>query len=441
MTTDRWRNVRASELAPGPADVAPAYRAPDGSFALYNDYASGVTLFVEDVPPLPPEGPLALWARVDGQHPRPLGPKRSIDGYGVFTFPYGPVSMGVPDAGRFDVRTWGERILDLHPLGGYKSRRICASVVGEAVPEAALRIERMAGHVAPAHVAAFLSAAESALGLEVAREELWVRALAQELSRVYNHVHGLARVAEAASQNVGLAQAHAIAEEMLRLQGRHFGHRWLFGALLPGGPGRHLASSDRAKLGGALGGLQEDFDELWALFLESRIFIDRIQTTCPITREQAIEWGAVGPTLRACGVVWDDRLRAPVAPYNDLFVSLPREVGGDALARVVIRAEEVRASFLVLEQLLDRWPGGSTATEPSLPPVAPNRGVGRVESPGGDLVYDVAVDQEGRVAAVNLRSASDANFPLFALGMRDAVFTDFHFAYESFGLSFTETDG
>jgi Ni,Fe-hydrogenase III large subunit len=439
VTVTSWKVVPRSELSDDPRERAPAFGAADGAFALYNDYAQGVALLTDGVPS--PQGPFAQWSRRDAVQPRALAPARKIDGYGVFTFPYGPVSMGVPDAGRFDVRTWGERVLDLVPVGGFKSRRICASVVGQGVPEAALRIERMAGHVAAAHTSAFLNAAECALGLEVPRQELWVRALAQELSRVYNHVHGLARVAEAASQNVGVAQAHALAEEVLRLQGQYFGHRWLFGALLPGGPARRLAPANRAKLDGALTELQEDFDELWELFLESRIFVDRIQTTCPVSREQAIQWGAVGPTLRACGVAWDDRLRVPIPPYNDLFVSMPSEAGGDALARVVIRAEEVRASFLILEQLLDRWPADSGATEGPFPPIAPNRGIGRVESPGGDLVYDVTVDREGRVAAVNFRSASDANFPVFALGMRDAVFTDFHFALESFGLSFSETDG
>jgi Ni,Fe-hydrogenase III large subunit len=54
-------------------------------------------------------------------------------------------------------------------------------------------------------------------------------------------------------------------------------------------------------------------------------------------------------------------------------------------------------------------------------------------------VYDVTV-KAGRVVSVGLRTASDANWPLFVLGMRDAVFTDFHFAWESHGITFAETD-
>lgn len=442
MTLPRWRVV--AETAPFVADLrdqALAYAAEDGAFSLYNDYATG-TAVLRPAPHLadPSEVARSWHASTGDRRPHPVGPTDTVEGYGVFTFPYGPITLGVPEAGRFDVRTYGERVLSLTPITGYKSRRIRRSVVGLPVADAALRIERIAGHVSAAHVSAFLAACESAEGRAVPTVELWTRALAQELQRVYNHVHVIARVSEAASQTVGLAQAHALAEEVLRLQGAVFGHRWLFGALVPGGPTRRLDSEDRRRLRAGLDRLAREFEALWAVFIESRIWIDRLQTTCLVSREAAVHWGAVGPTLRASGVAWDDRLRVPNPPYTDLYLSLPHEDTADALARVVIRAEEVRASFLLLEQMLDRWPAAVALAETPDPPVVPGRGVGRVEAPSGDLVYDVTV-ADGRVAAVDFRSPSQANWPVFALGLRDGVFTDFHFAFESFGLSFAETDG
>jgi Ni,Fe-hydrogenase III large subunit len=438
MTRTPWQV--ATEPSAG-TELALAYAAEDDAFALYNDYRAGVSILVPRPTSSRGEEPRATW-RTDGASrvTHPVGPAPAMEGYGVFTFPYGPVSMGVPEAGKFDVRTYGERVLNLVPIGGYKSRRIRESVLGSSVEDAALRIERMAGNFSAAHVAAFLSAVESASQLEVPSVELWTRGLAQELQRIYNHLHVLARVAEAASQNVGLAQTHALAEEVLRVQGTIFGHRWLFGALLPKGPPRRLDPSDRAVISAELARISEQFETLWGLFLESRTFIDRIQSTCIVGRADAIRWGAVGPTLRACDVSWDDRLRVPSAPYADLFVALPHESGGDALARVAVRAAEIRASFLLLEQMLDRWPRSSAPTEAPAPPVEPGRGIGRVEAPSGDLVYDVAVS-DGRVLSLGFRSPSQANWPLFAQGMRDAVFTDFHFALESFGLVFAETDG
>lgn len=437
ISTAPLRDARSAE----PAELSPAYLADDGAFAVYNDYATGRSRVLSGPGAGPGVGVGPLWRReTSTAGVRPVVPVDRVEGYGVFTFPYGPISMGVPESGKFEIRTYGERILAVTPVAGYKSRRILGSIVGQTVPDAALRIERLAGNFSAAHTAAFLAAAESAGGSTVPRLELWVRALAQELQRIYNHLHVVARVAEAASQNVGIAQTHALAEEILRVQGSVFGHRWLFGALLPGGPRRRLDAAGRAELAGTLRRHAESFDRLWELFLGSRTFVDRIQSTGGVTKEMARRWGAVGPTLRACGITWDDRLRVPTAPYTDLYLDLPKESGADALARLLVRAHELRASFLLVEQMLDRWPGESDAREPSAPSVAPARGLGRVESPSGDLVYDVTLSGD-RITAVGMRSASQANFPLFALGLRDGVFTDFHFAWESFGLVFAEVDG
>ncbi len=439
MTRAAWQHETEGpfELTDG---RALAYRAPDGAFALLNDYDERASWLVRD-----PSGDrvavvAATWqgGGVAGA-PRPLAPREAVEGYGTFTFPYGPVSMGVPESGRFDVVTYGERILELTPLGGYKARHVLSSLAGTTVDGAALRVERTAGHVSASHVAAFLAAVESARGAAVATPELWTRALAQELQRIYNHLHLLARIAEAASQNVGAAQSHALAEEMLRLQGRVFGHRWLFGALLPGGPPSRLDRPGRQRLAEDLVRRGQEFEELWELFLDSRTFIDRVQGTCPVPRDVAVRWGAVGPTLRACGVPWDDRLRVPTLPYTDLFLALPDERDGDALARVLVRVQEIRASLLLAEQMLDRWPAAGGPPEPAGAPVGPGRGLGRVEAPSGDLVYDVAVEGD-RIASASVRTPSDANWPVFAAGMRGAVFTDFHFAFESFGLAFAETD-
>ncbi len=430
MTRPAWVLEDGRVAAAG--DRAVAYLPADGAFGLYNDYAQRHAI-------LRP-GPVDVPVRPDGARTRPLSVASTVDGYGTFTFPYGPVSMGVPEAGRFDLRTYGERILELTPVGGFKARRVAEGAIGLPVHDAALRVERLAGSVSASHVAAYLAAAESAEGRGVPSSELFARALAQELQRIYNHLRLIGRIAEAASQNVGVAQTHALGEEVLRLQASAFGHRWLFGALLPEGPRRRLDAVDRTALGARIDRVGREFEALWELFLESRTFIDRIQSTGPLTREAVVRGGAVGPTLRACGVEWDDRLRAATPPYTDLFVALPNETGGDALARVLVRGAEIRASLLLLEQLFDRWPADGGALEPPADPVAPHRGLARVEAPSGDLVYDVTV-VDGTVRSLGFRSPSQANWPVFAASMRDAVFTDFHFDFESFGLLFAETDG
>ncbi|MGC2035032.1 MAG: hypothetical protein WA761_06265, partial [Thermoplasmata archaeon] len=70
----------------------------------------------------------------------------------------------------------------------------------------------------------------------------------------------------------------------------------------------------------------------------------------------------------------------------------------------------------------------------------PGRGIARSEAPSGDLIYDVQIEGD-RIQRVGVRTPSQANWPLVALSLRGAVFTDFAFSLESFGSSFAETDG
>jgi Ni,Fe-hydrogenase III large subunit len=417
-----------------------AYVSPSGDLALWNDYASHRSVLVRQ-PELGPEDLAVLknW-RIGENGPRPISVGMQVQGYGVFTFPYGPVAMGVAEAGSFDLRTYGERILELEPTVGYKRRGIDEQVIGRTVEDATLWVERRVAPFALAHASTFLFAAESAAGRAVPERELWVRALAQELQRVYNHLRVIARVADAASQNVGAAQIHVLEEDMLRTLGTVLGHRWGFGALVAHGPARQLEAGDRAALDRRLRELGRQFESLWGSFLASRTFIDRIQATGVISEQEARRWGAVGPTLRASSVAWDDRMRSATVPYTDLFLPLATEPNGDALARVLVRREEIRGSLLMLEQMLDRWHQIGDGEVLPAPAIAPGRGIARSEAPSGDLIYDVQIEGD-RIQRVGVRTPSQANWPLVALSLRGAVFTDFAFSLESFGSSFAETDG
>lgn len=440
MTRSSWVETSLSEVRGTPHDLSLSYLSPDARLAILTDYTEHRTRVLRGEPLGldPARFPNQPWLAPAARGLRRCPPDEDVRGYGIFTFPYGPVTGGVPEAVRFDVRTYGERILELTPVTGFKRRGVLAGIAGLPLPDAALRVERMVGNLSAAHVTAFLTAAESARGLPVPERELWTRALALELQRIYNHLHAVARVAESAAQSVGQAQVHALSEEVLRLAGWAFGHRWLFGALLPGGPDRRLEPSDRRTIGTRIARISADFQTLWDLLSHTRIFVDRIQGTSPIPRREAIRWGAVGPTLRASSVGWDDRVHAPIPPYTDLFVAVPQGIDGDALDRIAVRVGEIQSSTLAIEQILDRWPAASGEIPPE-PCVEAHRGIARVEGPNGDLIYDVTM-QGDRVAGASCRSASEANLPLLALGSRQSVFTDFSFAWESFGFVIAEVD-
>ncbi len=372
-------------------------------------------------------------ASADGASPRDPRPP------GTLSFPYGPVTFGLVEAGRIDLETPGEKVVSAVPRTGYKHRQIDRSVIGRTPRDALPWIERRVGPFSIAHGATFLAAAESAAGAPVLERELWLRALGAELQRIHVHLGLIGRSLEAAAQPVGTAQIAALAEEIRRSMGRWGGHRWLFGLLDPGYPWRRLDRPDLRRLAGDVAGIRRRFDRLWELARGTRIYIDRLQATAVLPRACALALGATGPVARASGIGWDDRSADPVPPYDQLEVPPRVESEGDALARILVRVAEIRQSAELIEQIVDRWPGELREVDPR-PGVAPGRGWARSESPAGDLVYDVTLT-EGRIGALGVRTASAANWPAFARALEGSVFTDFHFAWESFGLSFAETDG
>ncbi|HEY7082950.1 MAG TPA: hypothetical protein VH500_24930, partial [Nitrososphaeraceae archaeon] len=119
----------------------------------------------------------------------------------------------------------------------------------------------------------------------------------------------------------------------------------------------------------------------------------------------------------------------------------------DTMARASVRIAEIQSSALILEQLLDKMPVGKNSWS--------NSGGGyssvqderlerfsfcRIESPSGDLIHAVKLDHKGHIEMLHMRPSSLVNWLPFAKSLEGNVFTDFQFAFESFGLSYADSD-
>ena len=422
------------------------FRVGDHTYALLSDLETNKTI-LSDLPPTLGEefGTLLRGSEANAGSPLELEIGGRVEGYGVFDFQYGPVSFGVPEAGGFKLATYGERVHKVVPTVNFKKRGVEQAVLGRAPEDALLVIERSTGNFSASYSTCFVSAVEDYLGLEVPSKARWTRAVAMELERIYNHLYVFGRLAEAASQNVAAAQTHALRERVLRLNSKHFGHRYLFGFNTVGGVRYDLAKESRNQLVNDIRRVAGEFSGLVTYFLSSRIFLDRLQGTAKLARGDAIRLGSVGPAARGSGLQWDDRLTCPIEPYEDIYVNLETESGEDAMARTMVRVKEIESSTIALRELLDRMPGDGTKSKDS--PGRSNKGslpddfvFCRIESPSGDLIEVVQLDAKGHISNLQIRPSSLVNWLPFAKSLEGNVFTDFQFAYESFGLSFADSD-
>jgi NADH-quinone oxidoreductase subunit C/D len=127
------------------------------------------------------------------------------------------------------------------------------------------------------------------------------------------------------------------------------------------------------RIGGVAQDLPQGWDKLVADFLrylppklaeydklvmQNRIFKDRTQGVGGYTQDEAIEWGATGPILRATGMEWDFRKKRPYSGYDQLEFDIPTGQHGDCYGRAVVHVEEMRQSLRIIEQCLKNMPPG-----------------------------------------------------------------------------------
>ena len=99
--------------------------------------------------------------------------------------------------------------------------------------------------------------------------------------------------------------------------------------------------------------------EAHTLLTRNRIWVDRLRDLGVVSKEMAIDYGLSGPNLRGSGVNWDLRKNQPYLCYKDLDFDVALGSVGDCYDRYLVRMEEMRQSMRILEQCVNKIPGGA----------------------------------------------------------------------------------
>lgn len=357
-----------------------------------------------------------------------------VEGSGVFTIPYGPVRSGIFETAQFVVATAGEDVLHVDMQPGYKHRGVEKQFEQLTLPRAVLLAEQVSGTGTIAHSMAFCQAVERALGLAVPPAARWLRVLAAELERLYNHYDVIARLCDDASQSIAQAQFAALKEDVLRCNARTSGSRFLRGVNCLGGVRQRPDREALTTLRRDLDALQRRSDDRLALLVQTNSFIDRLIGTAVLSTQLAEQFAALGPVARASGLNNDCRVERPYAAYDHCDWEVATGPAGDAMERLRVRMLEIGQSFSLIAQVLEALPAGPLAT--SLPPELPaGAAFGWAESARGEVLYWVHLGTDGRIERCKVRSPSFVNWPLFTRAIAGNVLTDFGFAEHSFGLT------
>jgi len=217
-------------------------------------------------------------------------------------------------------------------------------------------------YLAPlANNVAYALAVEKLLGIQ---DQLpprcqYIRVMCAELARISAHLVGLGAFAMDAGALTVFLLTFNQREKIYDLSEAASGARMHASYTRIGGLMRDVPPDWCDQIRRFLKELAVAITETETLLTRNRIWVDRLRNVGVVSREMAIDYGLSGPNLRGSGVNWDLRKNQPYLCYPDLKFDIPIGSVGDCYDRYLVRMEEMRQSMRILEQCVEKIPGGA----------------------------------------------------------------------------------
>lgn len=205
---------------------------------------------------------------------------------------------------------------------------------------------------------AYAMAVEKLMGIQVTERCKVVRVMCMEMDRIFSHLLWLGTTAIDLGAFTVFLYTFQERERIYNLHEGFTGARITTSSTRIGGMMADLPA-------GWVEGLQEfvntfprTLDEVDTLLTNNSIWVGRTQNVGTISAEDAVNFGLSGPNLRASGVDYDIRKDRPYYDYETYDFTVPVGEHGDIYDRYLCRMEEMRQSLRLLQQAIDRLPGG-----------------------------------------------------------------------------------
>jgi NADH-quinone oxidoreductase subunit D len=286
-----------------------------------------------------------------------------------------------------------------------------------------------------------------------------IRVLVAELNRISSHLIAVGAMAMDVGAYTpflhGIAQRELVNDIFERLCGQ----RLTYNYVTIGGVAFDLYEGAVDEIGRFLDQFEREMVRFNKLITTNTIFRDRCAGVAPVSRDEAIAWGLVGPNLRGSGVDYDVRRDDPYGLYDQLSVRVPtgqafagrRGQVGDCYDRYVVRLLEINESVRLCRETLKLLPpaaakandpvGGWQADATKQLKKPPKGDVHcRTEAPRGEMGYYLVSDGTKTPYRVRVRTGSFSAAGIFHKVMRGLFLADVVAVIGSFDVVVPEID-
>ena len=309
----------------------------------------------------------------------------------------------------FKLRLDGEDIIGADIDIGYNHRGIESISEEKSYDQITYLAQRICGNSSVSHAMAYANAVEDVLGIEPLERAIYIRTIMAEAERANSHLLWLRLMMHLAGCEIISAKVWLQREGILDMFQSITGSRGHFEMVKPGGVKQDIKEEDQEIISRCVLRLAAGINVLKKEILDSRLIHSRFKGIGILKREDAVNYGAVGPVARASGVSMDTRKDNPYAAYNKIKWEMIVEDEGDVFARVKVRFLEILESISIIQQCLKKMPRG--LIDVKIKCVPQGEGIGLAEAPDGESFHYVRSDGTNSPIRHKIRSASYMNIP------------------------------
>ncbi|WP_372395855.1 hydrogenase large subunit [Azospirillum sp. HJ39] len=338
--------------------------------------------------------------------------------------PLGPLHITSDEPGHFRLFVDGEDIIDADYRMFYVHRgmeKVAETRMG--YNEVTFLADRVCGICGYAHSVAYASSVENALGITVPPRAQAIRSILLETERMHSHLLNLGLVCHFIGFDTGFMQFFRVREKAMTLAELLTGARKTYALNLIGGVRRDILGDQQAKTRELVAELRDDVTRLVEVLLSTANVSGRVKGVGRLDPQIARDYSPVGPVVRGSGHRRDTRADHAFAGYKLLDMPVHVEQGCDVLSRTLVRVAEFFDSLWIIEQLLDKAPGGPVLTEDFT--YTPHKfALGFTEAPRGEDIHWSMTGDNQKLYRWRCRASTYNNWPVLRYMLRGNTVSD-----------------
>jgi len=328
--------------------------------------------------------------------------------------PIGPYHPLQEEPELFKLYCDGEIVKDIKWETGYNHRGIEKLSESKTYEQVFFLVERICGICSTSHPFAFANAVEEIVGKEITDRTKYIRSIIGELERIHSHLLWVGLAGHFLGYNTVFMWSWKYREPILDLFEMITGNRNSYAMFKVGGVRRDIENDKIPVIRKAMDEFKKKNDLLTGAVIDDPVIHARTKGVGVLTKQDIIDYAAVGPTARASGVEIDIRKDDPYAAYPLVDWKVITAEEGDVFAKAKVRLLEMYESISIINQCLD----GLKKTKEGdisivVKEIPEGIGNGRAEAPRGEVFHFVVSDGSNSPVRHKIRAPSYVNIATF----------------------------